>query len=257
MAKPLFTIVIPIVILLTLSDEHRLGPIPALLLSLVFPLGLGVYEMARKRRLDISATIGVISVVLTAVIGLFELPPEWIAAKEAAVPVAFAAFVLGSDYTRFPIVRMLFDQALKRDRVRDALDEHGAAADYRHLMTRTSWLWAGTMAASGVLRYILAIVVVTAKPGTTEFNHQLGEMTALRIPIVSIPVGVLMLLLIWFLVRGTSRLTDLPVREIFRWGDRIPSFLLRRGQPPTVRIRPPAIADLQPPRDQADHQGLG
>ncbi|MGI8406547.1 MAG: VC0807 family protein [Thermomicrobiales bacterium] len=228
MVKPLFTIVIPIIILLTLSDESRLGPIPALLLSLAFPLSLGIWELARSRRVDIFATVGVISVVLTGVIGFFALSPRWLAVKEATVPLVFALFIIGSDYKGWPLVQMLFDRTLRRDRVRDALEANGTAPGYRQLISKTSWLWAGTMAASGVFRYVLAIVIVTSEPGTKEFNRQLGEMTALRIPLVSVPVGIMMVAMIWFMVRSTSRLTQLPASDIFKWADRIPKFRFGR-----------------------------
>lgn len=230
MVKPLFTIVIPIIILLTLSDESRLGPIPALLLSLAFPLSLGIWELVRSRRVDIFATVGVISVVLTGVIGLFALSPRWLAVKEAAVPLVFALFIIGSDYKGWPLVQVLFDRTLRRDRVRDALEANDTAPDYRQLISRTSWLWAGTMATAAVLRYILAIVIVTSEPGTKEFNRQLGEMTALRIPLVSIPVGIMMMATIWFMVRSTSRLTQLPASDIFKWADRIPKFKFKFGR---------------------------
>lgn len=229
MVKPVFTIILPIIILLTLSDDSRLGPIPALLLSLSFPLGLGIWELVRSRRVDISAAIGIVSVVLTGIIGLFELSPRWLAAKEAAVPVAFALFIIGSNYTGWPIVQMLFDRTLRRDKVREALDANGTTTAYRQLISKTSWLWAGTMAASGVLRYFLALFIVTSDPGTKEFNHQLGEMTALRVPLVSVPVGILMMAMIWFMVRSTARLTHLPVREIFKWANRIPRFFPGHG----------------------------
>jgi len=225
--KPFLNIVLPIVILLTLSDEHRLGPIPALLLSLVFPLAVGLYDVRTSRTVDVSAIVGVVGVILTAVIGLFTLPPEWLAAKEAAVPVVFALCIVASDFTSWPIVRLLFNQTLHRDRVQLALETNGTTEDYRRLMSRTSWLWATMMTASGIIRYILAIMIVTSEPGTREFNHQLGEMTALRVPIVTIPIGVMMMVLIWFLVRGTSRLTRLPARELIKGGDRIPRFFAR------------------------------
>ena len=236
MVKPLFTIVIPIIILLTLSDDSLLGPIPALLLSLAFPLSLGIWELARSHRLDISATIGVIGVVLTGVIGIFELSPRWLAAKEAAVPLVFALFIIGSDYKGWPLVQLLFDRTLRRDRVRDALEANGTTLAYRQLMSKTSWLWAGTMAASGVFRYVLAIVIVTSDPGTKEFNHQLGEMTALRIPLVSVPVGIMMVAMIWYMVRLTSRLTQLPARDIFKWADRIPKVFSGKSKQSGVHL---------------------
>lgn len=225
--KPLFTIVIPIAILLTLSDADRLGAIPALLLSLALPVGYGGWELARSRRLDVTAAISIVGLLFTGLIGLLELRPEWFAYKEAAIPLLFSVLIIASAGTRYPLVRLLFDQVVVRDKVDRAIEERGNARAYRTLIIRTSWLWAGTMAASGIMRYILAVIVVTSRPGTAAFNHELGTMSALRIPTVTIGTMILMIGTITYLVRGTSRLTGLAPSEFFRGGQRFAALLDR------------------------------
>ncbi len=225
--KPLFTIVIPIAILLTLSDADRLGAIPALLLSLVLPLAYGVWELARIRRVDVTAAIGIVSLLFTGLIGLFELPTEWFAVKEAAIPLIFSVLIAGSTGTRYPLVRLLFDQVVERETAARAIASQGAEGAYRRLIARTSWLWASTMALSGIMRYVLATVVVTSDPGSAAFNRELGTMSALRFPTVTLVTLILMIATTTFLVRGTSRLTGLAPSQFFRGGRRLAALLDR------------------------------
>lgn len=227
MLKFLLTIVIPIAILLALSDADRLGAIPALLLSLVLPLAYGLWELARSRRLDVTAAIGIVSLLFTGLIGLLELPPEWFALKEAAIPLLFSALIVGSVGTRYPLVRLLFDQVVERETATGAIASRGAEGAYRRLIARTSWLWAGTMALSGAMRYVLATVVVTSTPGSAAFNRELGTMNALRLPTVTLVTLILMIATTTYLVRGTSRLTGLTPSQFFRGGKRVAALLDR------------------------------
>ncbi len=223
----LFTIVLPIVILLTLSGDVLLGPIPALLLSLAFPIGYGLWEYRRSRTFDTTAMVGIVSTLLTGVIGVFELSPELFAVKEAAVPILFAVLIVISQYTRLPIVRLLFDQTIHKQQVQDAIAVRHAEDDMDRLMTRTAWLWAGTMIISGIMRFVLAEIVVTSAPGTPDFNHELGVMNALRLPTVTVATMVLMIGTIAYLVRSTATVTGLSPKEFFRGGNRLASMLDR------------------------------
>ena len=79
------TIVVPAVVLMQLSSAGRLGPVGALLLALAFPLGYGGWQLLRQRKLNLMASIGVVSTLLTGGIGLLALDPQWLAVEEAAV----------------------------------------------------------------------------------------------------------------------------------------------------------------------------
>ena len=40
---------------------------------------------------------------------------------------------------------------------------------------------------SSLLNYLLAVIILTAEPGTVAFNEQLGKMTALSFPVIALP----------------------------------------------------------------------
>ena len=71
------------------------------------PAGLGLWELARYRKFNWIALLGLISVLLTGGIGLLQLDTQWLAIKEAAVPGIIGIAVLASTRTRYPLIRTL------------------------------------------------------------------------------------------------------------------------------------------------------
>ena len=69
----LITIAAPALVLMQLSSASRLGAAGALLLALAFPLAWGGWGLWRERKLNLMASIGVVSTLLTGGIGLLAL----------------------------------------------------------------------------------------------------------------------------------------------------------------------------------------
>ena len=101
------TLIIPALILMKLSGPEKLGAAYALVLALSFPLAWGIRDFWNRRKSNLFATLGVVSTVLTGGIGLLELDTQWLAIKEAAVPGLIGLAVLGSTYTRDPLVKAI------------------------------------------------------------------------------------------------------------------------------------------------------
>lgn len=213
-------IFIPVIILLGLSSEDRLGVVPALLLAIGIPAVSGVIQLARERKTDASAILGIISVLLTGVIGVFELNTRLFALKEAAIPIGFALVLIGSNATKYPISTLLVDMVQRRDRVMAALETNAQKADYREHIEATGRVWAGIMGLSGVLKWILASLVVTSPAGTEAFNHELAFYELVQLPTTFTLTGVLILSLIWYIVSGTANITGLEPGAILRGGAR-------------------------------------
>jgi len=103
----LVSIIIPSVILMKFSGDEDLGRVNALVISLAFPLGWGLFELVRYHKKNFIALLGLISVALTGGIGLLELNSQWLAIKEAAIPSIIGLAVLVSTRTKYPLVRTL------------------------------------------------------------------------------------------------------------------------------------------------------
>ena len=126
------TIIVPAVVLMKLSGADSLGPLRALLLALVFPLGWGLWDGWQRRKLNWLAVLGVVSTLLTGGIGLLKLDAGWLAVKEAAVPGLIGLVIAGSTWTRTPLIRALVYNATLFDvpRVQQALSERQTTATF-------------------------------------------------------------------------------------------------------------------------------
>ena len=212
----LLNVVAPVAVLTLLSGEDRLGPAGGLVVALAFPLGYGAYDLVRRRKFNLLSIVGIVGVLLTGGIGLLELDPQWVAVKEAAVPLVIGAVVVGSLWTRYPLVRTLMRQVIDFERVAMALEERGTRDAFERRLAYTTYILGASFLVSAALNYVLARLIVVSPAGTTAFNQELGKMTALSFPVIMAPLALLFALALFFLVSGIRKQTGLEVADIFR-----------------------------------------
>lgn len=209
--------VFPAVVLTTLSKEHRLGPMWALVVAISLPLGYGIYDLATRRKWNVFSVIGVLSTALTGGLGLFKLSGFWFAVKEAAVPLVLGIAVPLSLRTRQPLVRTLVcnEQILNMPKVEAALTASGTRPGFESLLARVSWIIAGSFALSAVLNFGLALWILQSPAGTPAFAEELGRLTALSYPVIMVPSMAVMVFAMWKLLGGLEKLTGLSGEELF------------------------------------------
>ncbi len=214
------TVLVPAFILMKLSSPDRLGTLGALLLALAFPLAWGVWDGVRRRKLNWFSVLGVVSTLLTGGIGLLKLDAQWLAVKEAAVPAMIGLAVLGSNFTKSPLIRVLVFNADLFDvpKVNAALAARGNAVPFELRLRTGTFLLAGTFFFSAVANYVLARLVVSAPAGTEAFNEQLGRLTLLSYPVIAIPSMLMMMALMFWLARGAKQLTGLDLGDMLNGG---------------------------------------
>ncbi|MDC0660967.1 VC0807 family protein [Marinobacter sp. SS21] len=212
----LVSIVIPSVILMKLSGDDYLGSTWALVVGLAFPLGWGLFELVKYRKYNFIAVLGVISVGLTGGIGLMELDPQWLAIKEAAVPLVIGLAVLVSTRTQYPLVRTLLynPSVLDVDKIRASLVQHNNETEFESRLLKASYLFSGTFFFSSAMNYILAKWIVTSPAGTQAFNEELGRMTLVSYPMIAIPSMIMMIAIFYYLWRTIRRLTGYTLEEV-------------------------------------------
>jgi len=212
------TIIAPALVLTYLSGANRLGTTGALLLALSLPLGWGLWDGFRRRKVNWFAVLGVVSTLLTGGIGLLQLDARWLAVKEAAVPSVMGLVILGSTWTKTPLIRMLVFNAniFDVDKVHGALEARQNTSAFEERLRQGTLLLAGTFFFSAVANYVLARWVVTSPAGTEAFNHELGRLTALSYPIIAIPSMLMMMALMFWLARGAKALTGLDLHDMLQ-----------------------------------------
>jgi hypothetical protein len=212
------TVLLPAFILMKLSSPERLGTLGALLLALAFPVGWGVWDGLRRRKLNWFSVLGVVSTLLTGGIGLLKLDAQWLAVKEALVPGLIGVAVLVSNFTKSPLIRVLVFNADLFDlpKVNAALTARGNMVPFELRLRTGTFLLAGTFFFSAVANYVLARLVVSAPAGTEAFNEQLGKLTLLSYPVIAIPSMLMMMGLMFWLARGAKTLTGLDLGDMLQ-----------------------------------------
>ncbi len=208
-------IALPAIVLMQLSREDRLGPVYGLLLALAFPVGYGLYDFVARRGFNFYSALGFVSVLLTGGIGLLKLPVEWLAIKEAAVPFVAGVAVLVSLRTRYPLIKTIIHQVIAVERVYAALQQRGRVQAYERRLVIVTYMVVFGLLVSTVLNYVLARVVVVSDPGSTAFNEELGRMTALSFPVITVPSIIILVIALYYLVSGITKETGLDLQDIF------------------------------------------
>jgi len=210
------SILIPSVILMKFSGEEDLGPTLALIIALAFPIGYGLYDLVFKGRRNFMALLGVVSVLLTGGIGLLKIDAQWLAVKEAAIPLCIGIGVLVANKLGYPLVKkLLFNPTIMNiEKIDEELEKRNNRSMFENRLDRANTLLAGTFLFSAVMNFFLAKHIVTSESGTAAFNEELGRMTLLSYPVIAIPSMIMMLAIFWFIWRTVNRLTGLSLEEI-------------------------------------------
>jgi len=192
-------IIVPTLILTKFSSPERFGPFWGLIIAILFPIGYGIFEYIYHKKINFFSIIGLGSVLLTGGIGLLSISPRWLAIKEAAVPGVIGCTVIISTYTKYPVLKLFFQEILDMD----LLKKHFSSDDqlwFEQRIFLSSLMLGGTFFVSAVLNFLLATWIVVSHPGTEAFNKELGMMNMLSFPVIALPMTVMMMFVIWFLL---------------------------------------------------------
>ena len=123
----LFNIVIPVMILKKVPEhwDNENAAVVALCVALSFPIGFFIFDYIKTKKSNFISILGFISVLLTGVIGIFQIPNEYLAIKEASVPFIIMIVCLVSLITPFPVVEKLVynDAVFNKDLINNKLEE--------------------------------------------------------------------------------------------------------------------------------------
>lgn len=212
----LVSIVIPAIILSKFSTEEYLGILPGFLVALAFPVGYAIYNLLVRKETGFIAILGFVSIFLTGIIGVFEFPTEWLAVKEAAVPLLIGIAVIVSLKTPYPLVRkLLFNEELLDLKLIDQkLKENDNVFEIEKVLVKSTFMVAGSFLLSAFLNFFLTKYIVVSPAGTAAFNEELGTLTALSYPVIALPSTAVMCLAIYYIFNKITKLTGLKFEEI-------------------------------------------
>jgi len=209
-------VIVPSVLMSKGKDWFQLEQAPLLCLALAFPVIYGVYDFIARKKYNFFSILGFVSILITGGVGLLELPSDWIAIKEAAIPALFAMAVLLSLKTKFPLVRtFLYNPELFNvPKIDLALTERNTHPQFEKLMQVCTYYLAGSFVLSAGLNFALAKVIIKSETGTDAFVKELGKMTAWSWPVITIPCMVITMFALVKLLKGIKAYTGYEMEEV-------------------------------------------
>lgn len=211
-------VALPTAVLTWGSGEKALGPKWGLVVALLFPIGYGIHDYARRRRINFISAIGFASVLISGGFGLLKLDGFWFALKDGALPALIGFAVLASLRSKEPLVHeILFNpQVIDVERVDRAITERNEQVRFAQLMRKSSYMVAAAMFASAVLNYGFARWIIISPPSTEAFNKELARMHWVSLLGVSVPVVLMTMFALWQLLKKLEIITGLTLDEILR-----------------------------------------
>jgi hypothetical protein len=209
-------IVIPTVIMMKFSRPEYLGQIYGLIIALAFPIVYGLYDLYNRSKVNFFSLLGLFSILITGGIGLLELNKKWMIVKETAIPFIMGMAIIISQKTKMPLVRTFLNQMIELDKVAEAFREKGVIEKFEKNLNLSSYLLAITFFISAVLNFVLATMILKGQPGSTEFVESLGKMTLYSFPVITVPMMIMLVLILYILIKGIKDNTSLEVESIFR-----------------------------------------
>ncbi len=219
-----FNIVLPILILSKgkkwfgglLEPHFENVAVPILIVAVLFPVAYFIYDYFKRSKYNIFSILGLISVLLTGGIAIFNIPTEWFAIKEAAIPFLLGAAVLISLKTPYPLIRTLLynPEIIDVDKVHARLEANNSQAAFDRLLVKCTWLLAASFLVSSTLNFALARWIVVSPSGTDAFNAEVSKMMTWSWPVIAVPSMLIMMVALWILFGGIKQMTGLEIEEV-------------------------------------------
>ena len=222
-ASLIFNILLPVLILHKLSIY--LGPLPALILALSFPLGFGIWDFYRKKKLNPLSALGFVNVSVTGSLAVLGLGGIWFSIKEAVFPGLIGLFVLFSAFSQKPFIQSVFlnPQLIDLDAIQNKLSELQKDLEFkRHLRLSTIFL-SLSFFISAALNFFLSLRIfkeldpnLDANARALQLNSQIAEMTQWSFVVIMLPSLICLSLILWHLIQGIRNLTGLKTDQILK-----------------------------------------
>lgn len=210
----ILTVAVPTAVLILGSPDDRLGPVWALVLALVFPLGHAVSTVVRSRRVSPVTALVSVSILLTGGIGLLELDVRWFAWKEAAFPLMLGVLAVASVRTRWPVLPALLGQILDGERLAEALESDEDRVAWERSLVRATWQLGLVFLLTAVGTFAFARWAVTSPTGTEAFTSELGWYTGWSFPLLGLPGTGAMMWILWRVLRELEDRTGRRLEEL-------------------------------------------
>ncbi len=239
LANILINVLVPVLALSYLSKDPEfqetarpwhIGPLKALFVALAFPIGYGVWHFVKTRKGNFFSALGMMSVLLTGGLTIYlwnkdgTVKPNadvLFGLKEASIPFILGIAVIGSHFTKSPLLRLFLysDSLFDIPKIERKVAELGAGETYRKILFQATLLFAASFFLSMALNFFLALHFLGdldhAAPNAREtYNGQVAKLTGWGFAVIGVPVLVFLFLTLRRLLGQLRGLTGLKDGEM-------------------------------------------
>lgn len=208
----------------------HIGPIKALCVALLFPIGYGIWHFVRTRRMNFFSALGLVSVLLTGGLTIYlwnkdgTIKPNaaiLFGLKEASIPLVLAAAVIGSHFTQQPLLRAFLysDSIFDIPKIETKVREKNAEPEYRRILMEATLLFAASFLISTLLNFFLALYFLggldhTAPNARELYNGQVARLTGWGFAVIGVPILLFLFVTMHRMIKRLQSVTGLAQEEI-------------------------------------------
>ncbi len=212
--------IVPTIILMTLSDESRLGPLAAMGLALLPPVLLEIYSFFTGRKASLLSLFTIIGILLIGVISLFGLSEEWLGVRRAGIYVIGAVVIAAILFFKREWIDKGLGKLIDMPTVRKEALKKRTETEVSRIISKVGYMFAALLLLTAIWSYILTTIVITAPTGSSEFNAEYARLRLIGIPFVSGPLLVGTTILLVYLATKIEKLTGIDTETLLKKKDR-------------------------------------
>lgn len=243
LANILINVLIPVLALSYLSKDPEfqqaigktvrpwhIGPVKALFVALAFPLAYGVWHFVKTRQGNFFSALGLISVLLTGGLTIYlwnqdgTVKPHadvLFGLKEASIPLILGVAVIGSHFTRSPLLRVFLysDSIFDITRIENKVAAAGSQDAYRQILWQATLMFAASFFLSTLMNFGLALYFLgdldhTAANARELYNEKVAKLTGWSFAVIGLPILLFIFVTLRRLLGRLGQLTGLREDEM-------------------------------------------
>jgi hypothetical protein len=243
LANILINVIIPVLILSYLSKDPvlqeklgkiarpwHIGPLKAMILALVLPLGYGAWFYLKTRKGNFFSALGLVSVLLSGGLTLYlwnangTVKPNagiLFGLKEALIPLVLGVAILTSHRSPTPLIRVFLynDTIFDIPKIESRVAEISAEAGYQKLLLGATKLFAASFFLSSLMNLGLAQWFfhgfdATAIDALEKYNAIIARLTGWGFAVIGVPILIFLFFTLRSLLKGLSQLTGYKDDEL-------------------------------------------
>lgn len=243
LANILINVIVPVLILSYLSKDPNLqeqlgktarpwhiGPLYAMGLALLLPIGYGVWHFVKTRKSNFFSALGLFSVLLSGGLTLYLWNPDGtvkpnagllFGVKEALIPLVLGVAILFSHRTPTPLIRVFLynDSIFDIPKIEKRVDELVARVAYDQTLFGATKLFATSFFISSLMNFGLANWFfrgfdAAAIDALENYNAIIARVTGWGFAVIGIPILFFLFFTLRRLLKSLGRLTGFTDDEL-------------------------------------------